>query len=64
MRIKTFISFEWDTDHESEDRLEKTVEEWGEYFSGLMLEDIDGLVKRNELMSAIQYKVTEVGEDD
>ena len=58
MKVKTYISFEWDTNNENEDRLEQTPEEWAKYFKTLMVEDITTLTINNELMEAIQYEVS------
>lgn len=62
MKIKTYISFEWDTDNENGDRLEQTPEEWAKYFKTLMVEDINTLTINNELMEAILVEQIQEGE--
>ena len=54
MKIKTSISFVWDTDNENEDSTEKTFEEWAKYFKELMVSDIENFVKYDEVMAAIE----------
>lgn len=56
MKIKTKIEFVWNVDDESEDRLEKSLEEWSEYYKNLMVEDIETLVKSNKLYDAIKIE--------
>lgn len=61
MIIKTKIEFVWNTDDESEDRLEQTVEEWSDYYRNLMASDIEELVYRtNDIREAIQVEVKNV----
>ena len=59
--IKTKIEFVWNTDDESEDRLEQTIEEWSDYYRNLMASDIEELVYRtNDIREAIQVEVERV----
>ena len=59
MKLKTKIEFIWDTDNENGDRLEKSFEEWSEYYKNLMVEDIENFVKHNKVYGAIKTEIVE-----
>jgi len=65
-KIGLMFSFDPQGEHEEifEDLMEKTEEQMVAYFKSLASEDIDNLVKYNEVYSSLQVEIEEVEESE